>query len=64
MDHRFIVTAKVHSRNQFPRVSLREVQLVEDLYGFVQAEPILTYNNVFPNGTYFPLEGTTKYIKK
>lgn len=60
MDYRTAITAKVRSRTQFPGTSLREIQLIEDLYGetHITYDPtqVLAYNNAFTNDVHFPLK--------
>jgi hypothetical protein len=55
-------------RNQFPQYSLRQAQMIEDLYGETHIKfdvtHVLATNNVFSPDVYFPLQGTNKYIKK
>ncbi len=68
MDHHNIVTAKSRMRNQFPALTLRQVQMVEDLYGETHIKfdvtHVLATNNIFSPDVYFPLQGSNKYIKK
>jgi len=68
MEHSYLVTAKVRTRYPIPKQSLREVQLIEDIYGqhptMYGPTDVLVYNNTIPHNIYFPLEGTRKYIKK
>ena len=56
MKHQYIVTAKTRARRQFPGTTLREVQMIEDLYGHthIKFEPtdFLVYNNI-DNPTYY-----------
>lgn len=67
MDHRFIVTAKVHSRKQFPTTTLREVQMLEDIYGMqyviIDPQPIYAHNKIYTTKIFFPLN-SLEYIKK
>lgn len=67
MDHRYIVTAKVRNRKQFPGTSLREFQMLEDLYGIqpfrFDLQSVLARNNAFSPDVYFPLE-SKKLLKK
>lgn len=68
MDHRYIVTSKVRTRRQVPGTSLREIQMIEDLYGEVNTtfdvNQVLAYNNIFSHNIYFPLQNSKIYIKK
>lgn len=68
MDHHHIVTAKSRMRGQFTQPSLRQVQMIEDLYGENHIKfdmtHVLAYNNMFTPDVYFPLQGNNKYIKK
>jgi hypothetical protein len=68
MDHHHLVTAKSRMRNHTPQTSLRQIQMIEDLYGETNikfdATQVLAMNNIFSPDVYFPLQGTNKYIKK
>jgi len=66
MDHQHIVTAKCRMRGQFTQPSLRQIQMIEDLYGETHIKfditHVLATNNIFSPDVYFPLNN--RYIKK
>lgn len=67
MDHIHIVTAKVRTRHQFPRQSLREYQMLENIYGITPAaydlEEFLAHNTIDSDKFVFPSEVSSN-IKK
>lgn len=60
MDHRSLVTTKLRSRSQYKKSSLRETQLLEDIYGFpptkLDVSDLMSRVGVLDTLKYFPLQ--------
>lgn len=48
MDHRSLVTASVKYRNQFPRISRRHIDALENIYG-IPANMVLNLDEFLAN---------------
>lgn len=68
MDHHPIITAKVRTRRQFPGKTLRDMQMLEAIYGVspieIDVAPALARNKAGSDNFYFPLQSMVLPIKK